>query len=158
MPPVSTLLAPIAALIADEAAAHIATHNTAPLKTFDREPGLAGLTALPALVVGWGAVKRTPPETNESQLGADDYTITYPAMIFLDLRDLAAATERMYPLVEQFVQLCDDWPSWPWPSWITPLDVKCASATPIEIVTDDDARPLVAYECLTEVRLLVSTP
>jgi hypothetical protein len=144
----STIFTPIAELIADAALAAIDELSNAHAK----DPGMAGLGRLPALVVGLPTLRRTGVEGSESEVGRDDYRITFPVNVYVDLNNAPRAAEDAVVLLEQLVAVIDDPDTWdPDPAVI---DFKLTVAEPVEIL--DEARPLLSYECRVELLKLVA--
>lgn len=145
----STILDPTATLIAAVLSGLAVTPT---VKAYATDPGYAGLDALPAGVVGVPEIDRQDVQERESQLGTNDWTITYPVALFFDLADTATAQAQATQTVEAFIKAIDT--ATLSVSDATIEDAKVVSATPDEIA--DSARPMLVYDCRVVVFKLVT--
>lgn len=77
------------------------------LKVYDAEP--RDLDTLPAVTVnGPTAFRRTEPDEPESQLGSDDWILTYTVTIYCPLDDPARSQRGMRAVLGQVIAALDD--------------------------------------------------
>lgn len=145
----SSILDPTAALIATVLSGLAVTPA---VKSYATDPGFAGLDSLPAGVVGIPQVERGDVEERESQLGSNDWRITYPVALCFDLNDTATAQAQATQTVEAFIKAIDT--ATLSVSDATIEDAKVVSAVPDEV--EDGARPLLVYDCRLVVFKFVS--
>lgn len=145
----STILDPVGTLIASVISGLSVTPT---VKAYWPDPGYAGLDAVPAGVVGSPGIDRQDVQERESQLGTNDWTITYPVSFFFDLGDTATAQAQATQTVEAFIKAIDT--ATLSVSDATIEDAKVVSATPDEIA--DSARPMLVYDCRVVVFKLVT--
>lgn len=146
----STTVEPTANLIAAVLAA-LAVDPV--VKAYTWQTGMSGIGALPAAIVDAPTIERTEVEQAESQLGSNDWTMTFPVYIFVDLKVAKTAASRIVEIVEAFVKAIDA-------GGLTVSDpsiieAKVVSSTPLD-AEDQQARPLLAYDCRVEVLKLVA--
>lgn len=111
----------------------------------------ARIDKLPAIVVEPPELRRPDPEQGESQLGAEDWNLSFPVVVYVDLREAEMAQDRAVEIVEALIAALDDDTS------LIALgceDVELIEAEPI--VIDDKARPMFAYRCTVELTRLVA--
>lgn len=146
----STIIEPTADLIATTIAALAVTPA---VKAYTWQTGLSGLGQLPAAIVDAPVVERTEVEQPESQLGAFDWTMTFPVYVFVELKVAKSAASTLVEIVEAFIQAIDA-------GALTAADpsiveAKVVSSTMLD-AEDQQARPLLAYDCRVEVLKLVA--
>ena len=109
------------------------------------------LGTVPAGVVGLPRGRRSGVDEAESQLGSEDWNMTYTVALFFDLSEAQASQAQAAEIVEAFITAVDNNPSLS----NTVLDAKVTNFEP-EIVQDQN-RPLLSYVCDVEVLKLVAT-
>jgi hypothetical protein len=112
--------------------------------------GRVELDATPAGVVALPDFRRTGVEQKESQLGSNDWWLTYPVLLAVDLDEAVAAQGVVIDLLEAFIAAVDANPSLS----NTVLDSKVTDGTPY--IETHKGRPLVGYECHVEALKLTS--
>ena len=121
-------------------------------KSYATDPGMAGLTKLPALVVGFPTLRRVGVEQSESEVGRNDWRISFPVALYVDLRKLDDTADRILEALEELVEIIDDPDTWDADPSI--IDWALTVAEPVEIL--DESRPLMSYECRVELLKLVA--
>lgn len=120
---------------------------------------VAGITAVkwqpkdipvPAGVVGIPRGSRVGVDERESQLGSNDWNLTYEVGLFFDLSSAQFSQAQAVEKVEEFIAAVDNDPELSGEV----LDAKVTGFEP-EIVEDRN-RPLLMYRCDVEVLKLVS--
>jgi hypothetical protein len=111
----------------------------------------ASIGVLPAGVIEMPTIARTSPGQAESQLGSNDWTLTFPVTLYFELDEATAAQTQATETVEAFIKAIDDDPSLGDPSIIE--DAKVILAAPS--ILDDDARAMIAYDCELQIVKLV---
>lgn len=138
----SVLIEPVADALQAKLAA-IALQG-ATVKAYTWAP--ASLDRVPAAVIEAPEVSRRDIEGAESQLGSNDWLLTFPVTLYVLLDEPVAAQTAAVDGLEQFVQAVD-------------ADAGLGIAGVIEsrvvtgepAVIDDQQRALYAYECRVEV-------
>jgi hypothetical protein len=143
----STTVDPIAAAITTVVGALAVTPAVTGKKW---DPGVAGFDSLlPVGVVGMPELRRTEIDSPESQLGSNDWNITYPVGLYFDLSEASYSQAQAVEVVEAFITAIDANPY----LGGTVSDAKVTEARPEEIL--DQKRSLLAYRCRVEVQKLV---
>lgn len=145
----STVIDPTAALIAGFIT-NLAVTPT--VKSYQRDPGMAGLDSLPAGVVGLPSLERTGVDEAEGQLGHDDWLLSYPVEFYFDIGDAVYTATQAVEVLEAFVKVIDANRGLG-QDVATILDAKVVSSEPVEVV--DTPRPMLVYSCRLEVLRLV---
>lgn len=109
------------------------------------------LGAVPAGVVGLPRGNRVGVDEAESQLGSEDWYLTYPTALFFDLSEAQFSQAQAVEKLEAFISAIDDNPTLAG----TVLDAKVTNFE-AEIVQDTN-RPLLSYVCDVEVLKPVAT-
>lgn len=143
----STLFLPIAEIIAGAG-----DQVDLVKKAYARDPGMAGMTQLPALVVGFPTLRRQGVEEPESEVGSNDWRLSYPVSLFFDLHKAEVTAERILEALEQLVEAIDNPDTWEADQSI--IDWALTVAEPVEIL--DESRSLMSYECRVELLKLVA--
>lgn len=113
--------------------------------------GRLELDSVPAGVVAMPILRRTGVEERESQLGANDWTATYPVLLAVDLDEAVSNQAQVIEMVEAFVAAVDA-------DYSLGGTVEEAKVVECEPYTDQDrAKPLIGYECMVETLKLVAT-
>jgi hypothetical protein len=120
------------------------------VKAYRWAPSMVG--DVPAAVIDIPEVRRTGVDEPEEQLGSDDWTLTYPVELLVDLAVAETAQTRAVELLEAFIAAVDANPSLGFP---IVDDSKVTAGTP-SFDLSDQARPLLTYDC--EVEVLVRVP
>jgi hypothetical protein len=97
-------------------------------------------------------VRRTGIDEPEEQLGSDDWTLTFPVELLVDLAVAERDQLRIVDLLEAVVAAVDANPSLGFP---IVDDSKVVAAVPAFDLTEE-ARPLLTYDL--EVQVLVRVP
>lgn len=110
----------------------------------------ARLSQVPAIVIEPPDIGRPDPEEGESQLGAEDWDMSFPVVVYVDLREGEKAQARAVELVEALITAIDDDPT------LAGLasDVELVEAE--SFVIEDAQRPLFAYRCTVALTRLVA--
>lgn len=139
----STILDPVAEALKDVA---------------DAITGLSGekwapkdLRKRPSAVVSLPRGRRSGVDEAEQQLGSEDWYLTYPVVLYIDLSEAKRAQAQAVELVEALIAAIDDNPGLS----NTVLDAKVTNFEP-EIVVDQN-KPLLSYVCDVEVLKQVAT-
>jgi hypothetical protein len=106
----------------------------------------------PAAVIDIPEVRRTGIDEPEEQLGSDDWTLTFPVELLVDLAVAERDQLRIVDLLEAVVAAVDANPSLGFP---IVDDSKVVAAVPAFDLTEE-ARPLLTYDL--EVQVLVRVP
>jgi hypothetical protein len=114
--------------------------------------GRIDLDSIPAGVVAMPLFRRTAVEEAESQLGADDWNISYPVLLVADLNEAVANQAQVVDMVEAFVKAIDA-------DYSLAGTVKEAKVTEGEpyVQQDKGSRPLIGYELVVDVLKLQAT-
>jgi hypothetical protein len=103
-------------------------------------------------VVELPRIERTGVDEPERELGSDDWLITYPVVLYVDLKDPDRDQERAVELLEAFTAALDENPSM---GDATIDDTKVTAGDPsVDLI--GESRPMLAYEC--EVQVLKRVP
>jgi hypothetical protein len=105
----------------------------------------------PVGIVGLPTGSRVGVDEAESQLGSDDWNLSYPVALFFDLAEAAASQAQAVEAVEAVIAAIDDNPTLS----ATVFDAKVTNFEP-EAITDRN-RPLLAYTLDVDVLKLVAS-
>jgi hypothetical protein len=147
MPAPSTVIVPLA----DALKALLEGLDFAPaVKAYRWAPSM--VATVPAAVIDIPEVRRTGIDEPEEQLGSDDWTLTFPVELLVDLAVADRDQTRVVELLEAFIAAVDANPSLGFP---IVDDSKVVAGTPGYDLSEE-ARPLLTYDC--EVQVLVRVP
>jgi hypothetical protein len=111
----------------------------------------------PFAVIELPRVERTSLNDPEEQLGSDDWIISYPVVLYVDLKDPDRDQNRLVDLLEAMTSAIDDNVVLADPNDpgdvngdVQIMDVKVTAADP-SVDQLPDARSLLAYECEVQV-------
>lgn len=139
----------VAAKDAVEAAAITSLGNA--LKVYDYEP--RDLDTLPALTIdGPVAFERVQPDEAESQLGSDDWNLTYTVRLYTALDDPETETRAMRAVLGQVIAAFDADRSL---GGEAEIDSVLADGTR-EVIEDENQRAMAVYACSLRVWALVA--
>jgi hypothetical protein len=120
---------------------------TPPVTAYRWTPQRLGGTG-PFAVVELPRVERSQVNDPEEELGNDDWVITYPVVLYVDLKDPDRDQERIVELLEAFTAAVDD------NRGLKVDDDDDATIIDTRVVTSDpsvdligESRPVLAYEC-----------
>lgn len=102
-------------------------------------------------VVGIPSVERTPIEERESQLGADDWTLSYPVVLYFELNDITTAQLAGVDKVEEFITAIDQNAGLGGQC----IEAKVTRSEPVIVEGAGNAKPHLTYECTVDVLRLV---
>lgn len=141
----SSVIQPIAVKLAAEVAA--ITVASVAVKSYVWAPGAGtGMDAVPCGVVEMPDFRRRDLDEAESELGQNDWTLTYPVVLYVDLSEAAASQAQLVELVEAFVARVNANPS----LTNTVYDAVVVDGEPFLDLTVE-ARPLAAYRTSVQV-------
>jgi hypothetical protein len=147
----STVLDPVAQLLADVINGLTGLGLTAAVKGEKWEPEIGGLQ-LPCGVVGLPSFDREALDAPESQLNARDWFLSYPVEILVDLENPRRNSAKVAEIVEAFIKAIDT-------DTLTAQDgsilVARVTSTARPSSTSTSARPLLGYVVSVEVHKLV---
>jgi hypothetical protein len=147
MPAPSTVIVPLA----DALKQMLEGLDFAPaVKAYRWAPSM--VATVPAAVIDIPEVRRTGIDEPEEQLGSDDWTLTFPVELLVDLAVADRDQTRVVELLEAFIAAVDANPSLGFP---IVEDSKVVAGTPGYDLSEE-ARPLLTYDC--EVQVLVRVP
>jgi hypothetical protein len=109
------------------------------------------LGTVPAGVVGVPRGSRVAVDTAESQLGSEDWNLTYTVALFFDLSEAQFSQAQAVEILEAFIAAVDDNPTLDG----TVIDAKVTNFEPEVVETMN--RPLLSYACDVDVLKLVQT-
>jgi len=128
-----------------------------------------GLGVIPAPKVYWPAPARItapisiviePPDLirggldqPEPEIGSEAWTMNFPLVIYVDLREAEKAQDRAVELVEALIAKTDDDPTLQNLSGVDDTALTEAET----FVVDDQTKPLFGYRCTIEVLRLVQS-
>lgn len=125
------------------------------LEGLDVDPGVKAYWPAPKLMDGtgpWAVVelprlRRTGTDEAETELGSDDWYLSFPVILYVALSDAKRDQARLLDLLEAAIKAIDDNPSL---GIVTVDDTSLIAGDPFFDLTEQ-ARPLIAYECELEV-------
>lgn len=109
------------------------------------------LDKVPCAVVEVPRAERTRPDQAESQINADDWTLTFDVSLYFDLAEAMASQVQAAEYFEAFVSAVDHAPT----LGNTVFDAKVVSSEP-KLDEINKARPLFVIECVVEALVLVA--
>jgi hypothetical protein len=137
MPAPSTVIVPLA----DALKQMLEGLDFAPaVKAYRWAPSM--VATVPAAVIDIPEVRRTGIDEPEEQLGSDDWTLTFPVELLVDLAVADRDQTRVVELLEAFIAAVDANPSLGFP---IVDDSKVVAGTP-SFDLSEEARPLLTYD------------
>jgi hypothetical protein len=114
-------------------------------------PPIAMPDRLPAAMVQPPAVRRRDPDDNESQMGSEDWNMTFGVSFYFDLSNATDAQSQGVEFFEAFVAAVDNDPT----LGGTVLDAKVTEGEP-DYSKIADRKPVFIYDCTVAVLALVA--
>lgn len=114
----------------------------------------SGLDSVPAGVIELPAIRRPDPlEIDDAPLGSNEWLLEFPVTLYFDLAEAGYAQTEAVSYVEALIQAVNT------DHTLGLNGVDDSSVVSSEIVLiDDQARPMIAYECQVHVLKLVIDP
>jgi len=114
------------------------------------------LRDVPAVTIDIPTVRRTALDEGERELGSDDWLLTFPVSLYVDLKVAGRDQQRAVELLEAVIAAIDANRTLGIP---TIDDTKLVAGEPsLTSFSSDQARPLVEYECEVQVWKRVPYP
>jgi len=109
------------------------------------------LPQIPCGVVRPPTIGRTEPKGEESQLGSDDWDLSYPVTLYFEFDEASKSQDQAVEIVEAFIKAVDANPDLDTNGIADEASV--VSAEPV--IVDDQTRALFAYDCRIVLTTLV---